>query len=180
MKPTFVAHDLLFSEMIDQATIQQRIQDMGAELSIRYQYKNPLFIGVLNGAFIFLADLVRACGIPCEMDFVRISSYEGLQSSGKVHIQMDTKLDIKNRHLILVEDIVDTGRTLSAYIQELQKQEPASIAIVSLLIKPEALVYDLDVALAGFEIPPRFVIGYGLDYNEQGRHLPGIYQLLEK
>ncbi len=180
MKPTFVAHDLLFSEMIDQAAIQQRIQDMGAALANRYQDKNPIFIGVLNGAFIFLADLVRACGIPCEMDFVRISSYDGLQSSGNVNIQLDTKLSIKDRHLILVEDIVDTGRTLSAYIQELQKQEPASIAIVSLLIKPQALEYDLEVTLAGFEIPPRFVIGYGLDYNEQGRHLSGIYQLVEK
>lgn len=176
---TFKAHDLLFAEMIDTATIQQRVQELGVALTEKYSDKNPLFIGILNGAFIFAADLMRACAMPCEVDFVRISSYAGMQSTGQITLLMELKTEIKDRHVVLVEDIIDTGRTLHCFIQELQKREPASISIASLLLKPEALEYALDIEFLGFEIPNKFVIGYGLDYDEQGRHLGGVYQLVE-
>lgn len=176
----FLAHNLLFEEMIGAVAIQERVQALGAALTAKYSDKNPLFIGILNGAFIFAADLLRACNMACEVDFVRISSYAGLQSTGKISLVMELKMDIKDRHVILVEDIIDTGKTLHYFIQELQKREPASIAIASLLLKPEALEHPLDIEYLGFEIPNKFVIGYGLDYDEQGRQLGGVYQLVEK
>ncbi len=175
----FRANDLSFEEMIDEATIQVRIQELGAQLHQDYLGKNPLFIGVLNGAFLFAADLIRACNIPCEIDFVRMSSYKGMTSSGEVRITLESKIEIKDRHIIIVEDIVDTGTTLSSFCKDIKKQFPASVAIASLLFKPEALKHDLKIDYVGFEIPIRFVIGYGLDYNEQGRHLRSIYQLVE-
>lgn len=179
MNQTFAAHDLLFAEMISEAAIQERIVEMGADLTAKYVDKNPLFVGVLNGAFIFTADLMRACPFACEVDFVRISSYDGLQSTGKIDLIMELKTDIKDRHVIIVEDIIDTGKTLHYFIRELEKRAPASIAIAALLLKPEALEYQLNIDFLGFEIPTKFVIGYGLDYNEQGRHLKGVYQLVE-
>lgn len=179
MSQTFAAHDLLFKMMISEAEIQERVKEMGAELTARYMDKNPLFVGVLNGAFIFTADLMRACNLACEVDFVRISSYAGLQSTGQIDLIMELKTSIKARHLIIVEDIIDTGRTLHHFIAQLKKQEPASIAIATLLLKPEALEYPLDIDFIGFDIPNKFVIGYGLDYDEQGRHLNAIYQLVE-
>lgn len=175
----FLAHDLLFQEMINTGVIQQRVQELGAAITAKYAGKNPLFIGILNGAFIFTADLMRACPMPCEVDFVRIASYEGMQSTGKINLIMELKSKIKDRHVIIVEDIIDTGKTLHHFIKELQKREPASIAIASLLLKPDALEYALDIEFLGFEIPNKFVIGYGLDYDEQGRHLEGVYQLVE-
>ncbi len=180
MKHTVQAHDLLFSEMITPAEIQARVAQIGIALAEKYQATNPLFITVLNGAFVFTADLMRACEIPCEVEFVRLSSYEGLQSSGKIEMLMELKADIRNRPVIVAEDIIDTGRTLHYFIQELKKREPASIAIASLLVKPEALEYALQIDYLGFEIPNKFVIGYGLDYKEQGRNLSGIYQLVEE
>ncbi|MFN7118923.1 MAG: hypoxanthine phosphoribosyltransferase [Saprospiraceae bacterium] len=179
MNQTYAAHDLLFKIMISEAEIQERIREMGVALTAKYQDKNPLFVGVLNGAFIFTADLMRACSLACEVDFVRISSYAGLQSTGKIDLIMELKTEIKDRHVIIVEDIIDTGKTLHYFIQELQKREPASVAIAALLLKPEALEYPMDIDFLGFEIPTKFVIGYGLDYDEQGRHLNAIYQLVE-
>lgn len=180
MKPLFKAHELSFEEMIDEAAIQTRVLALGAEIHTIYQDKNPLFIGILNGAFLFAADLIRACDVPCEIDFIRMSSYKGLKSTGEVKIALESKIEIKDRHIIIVEDIVDTGNTLHAFQQDLKKMQPASVAIATLLSKPEAIQHDLKVDFVGFEIPPKFVIGYGLDYNEQGRHLRGIYKLIEE
>lgn len=176
----FTAHGLLFEEMISEEAIRQRVQELGAALTADYEGKNPLFIGILNGAFIFAADLLRACDMACEVDFVRISSYVGLESTGEIQLVMELKSEIQHRHLILVEDIVDSGKTLHFFIKQLQKRNPASIAIASLLLKPAALQHSLDVKYCGFEIPNQFVIGYGLDYNDQGRQLRGIYQLVEQ
>lgn len=179
MKNTVSAHDLLFSEMITAQEIKERVRALGIELTNQYADKNPLFVSVLNGSFIFTADLVRACEFACEVEFVRISSYDGLQSTGEIKLLMETKNEIRNRHVIVVEDIIDSGKTLHFFVQELKKREPASIAIASLLLKPAVLEYPLQIDFLGFEIPPKFVIGYGLDYNEQGRNLSGIYQLVE-
>ncbi|MDX1941400.1 MAG: hypoxanthine phosphoribosyltransferase [Saprospiraceae bacterium] len=178
MKPTFKAHDLSFEEMINEDAIRARVQEMGTQLRELYFDKNPLFIGVLNGAFLFAADLIRAFESPCEIDFVRMSSYRGLQSLGEVTVSLESKIEIKGRHIIIVEDIVDTGNTLYSFCQGLEKQQPASVTIATLLLKPEAIQCDLKADFVGFEISPKFVIGYGLDYNEQGRHLRGIYQLI--
>ena len=135
---------------------------------------------VLNGAFIFAADLVRACEtLPCETTFVRLSSYIGMASSGEVSTLLGLKEDLKGRHLIVVEDIIDTGKTLHHFTHHLQHLEPASIAVATFLLKPDALVYPIQADYCAFEIENRFVIGYGLDFDEQGRNLEGVYQLTE-
>lgn len=180
MKPRFVAHDLVFEEMMDENAIRNRIVEMGRQIQADYSGKNPLFLGVLNGAFIFAADLIRASNIPCEIDFIRLTSYDGLASTGNIETTLEMKIDVKDRHVIIVEDIVDTGNTLTTFRRELGQAQPASIAIATLLMKPKSLQHDLKVEYIGFNIPPKFVIGCGLDYNEQGRHLRSIYQLIEQ
>lgn len=172
------AHELSFEEYLSAEKIQQRIAVLGASIREQYQDKNPIFIGILNGAFMFAADLVRASNIQCEITFMKVSSYEGMSSTGTLKTQLGLNKDIKDRHIILVEDIVDTGNTFSKLLPELHEANPASIAIATLLLKPTALQHkDLPLAFVGFEIPNKFVIGYGLDYNEAGRQWDSIYQL---
>ena len=177
MSTPIQVHDLFFELLISEEKIQSRVQELGAELAEKFQDKNPLFVGILNGAFVFTADLVRACPIPSEVTFIKVSSYDGLTTTGKVNILLDFQESIENRHLILVEDIVDTGTTFHHLLAQLKDRQPASITIVSLLVKPEALKYPLSIDYKGFSIPNKFVIGYGLDYKEQARNLPAIYQL---
>ena len=179
MKNIVTAHDLSFRPMITPAEIQQRVNEIGAQLTERYRSKNPVFLAVLNGAFIFAADLVRACNIDCEISFIKLKSYQGTQSSGQVIKHIGLEQSLEGRHVIIVEDIVDSGRTLSNFLPELEKEKPASIAIASLLFKPDSLEQDLQIDYIAFEIPSRFVIGYGLDYDGLGRNLRGIYQLTE-
>lgn len=166
-----------FRLMISQEEIRKKVIELGQKIMEDYANDPPLFIGVLNGAFVFAADLMRAVDLSSEVTFVRFSSYRGLSSTGKVQTLLG--LDegtVKGRSVIVVEDIVDTGKTLSVFIEDLKKLEPASVKIAALLLKPEALQHPIHVDYLGFSIPPAFVIGYGLDFNEQGRHLPGIYQ----
>lgn len=172
-------HDLTFEPYMDAETIQQQVKELGARLTKDFKDKRPLFLAVLNGAFIFAADLVRACEMEHEISFIKLSSYEGTESSGKVITQLGLQEDVKNRDVILVEDIVDTGTTLYHYLPTLEKLNPKSISIVTLLQKPSALRFPLTVDYVGFEIPNKFVIGYGLDYNGIGRNLKDIYQLKE-
>ncbi len=171
-------HDLYFKPYISADRIQNRIREMGRELHRQYQGQNPVFLAILNGAFVFAADLVRACDFNCEVTFVKLSSYQGLRSSGRINEVIGLEMDIRDRPVLIVEDIVDSGRTLASFIPRLQSLQPASIEIVSFLLKPEALECDLSIYLTGFEIPNRFVVGYGLDYNGLGRNLPDIYQLI--
>ncbi|MDP4712213.1 MAG: hypoxanthine phosphoribosyltransferase [Saprospiraceae bacterium] len=177
MEKDVMVHGLRFRPLIAAAEIQERVAGMGAAISEAYRDKNPLFLGVLNGCFVFMADLLRHCDIACEVSFIKLSSYEGLQSSGTVKTQIGLETDIRGRHVILVEDIVDTGRTLSAFLPELKAMEPASVALASLVVKPDALAFPLHIDYVGFEIENRFIVGYGLDYNGQARNLPGIFQL---
>ena len=179
MDHTIQVLDHLFEPYISASDIQQKVNDLGKAIHSKYKGKNPIFIIVLNGAYIFAADLVRACGIECEMAFVKLSSYSGLASTGTVTTSLPLPENLKDRHLILVEDIVDTGNTLSRFIPEVQAKDPASIAVASLLVKPTVLQGKVKVDFAGFEIPPEFVVGYGLDYEEHGRHLPGIYKIVK-
>lgn len=175
---TVQAHNLQFRPFIDEATIRQRVLELGAEIRSKYAGKIPVFLSVLNGAFIFTADLVRAFEDACEVSFIKLASYRGMHSSGDVSKLIGLEIDLKNRHVIIVEDIVDTGRTLYTLLPELERLEPASIEIASLLQKPDMLEHPLKVNWVGFEIPSRFVIGYGLDFDGLGRQLSAVYQLL--
>lgn len=172
-------NNLHFKPFIAAETIQQRIEELGVALRERYAGQRPLFIGILNGAFIFTADLVRAAELECEVTFMRLSSYAGLQSTGQVTTNMGLDIEIKDRHVILVEDIIDSGRTLYELTKKMREQGPASVAIATLLLKPDALQFPLEADFVGFSIPSKFVIGYGLDYNQSGRELKEIYQLAE-
>lgn len=172
-------NNLQFKPFIAAETIQQRIDELGVALRERYAGQRPLFIGILNGAFIFTADLVRAAELECEVTFMRLSSYAGLQSTGQVTTNLGLDIEIKDRHVILVEDIIDSGRTLYELTKKMREQGPASVAIATLLLKPDALQFPLEADFVGFSIPSKFVIGYGLDYNQAGRELKEIYQLAE-
>ncbi len=176
MKNSITAHDLSFEPFISEMAITARVKSLGSKVREQYQGKCPLFVGVLNGAFVFAADLVRASGVECEVAFVRLASYEGTASSGKVSTVIGMDFEVKNRHVIVVEDIVDSGRTLHFFFEELQKLEPASITLAALLHKPDALQFPVKIDYLGFEIPNKFVVGYGLDYNGLCRNLPSIYQ----
>lgn len=171
--------DKSFVDFLSDETILKRVSEMGSELSKDYEGKNPLFIVVLNGAFMFASDLFKKLEIPAEITFIRLNSYEEMQSSGKVKELMGLNENIFKRHLVIVEDIVDTGRTMKHLKEELFKLGPASVAVATLLTKPEALIVEMDLEYVGFEIPNKFVVGYGLDYDGHGRNLPHIYQLAE-
>ncbi|NET36947.1 MAG: hypoxanthine phosphoribosyltransferase [Cyanothece sp. SIO1E1] len=171
--------NLSFTSYITEAQIRTRIQALAADMKERYDGLQPIFLGVLNGAFIFAADLLRATDFESVISFIKLSSYRGMKSSGKVASVIGLDIDIKGRHVIIVEDIIDTGNTMHSFIPELKALEPASIALASLLVKPEALQHDIPIDYVGFEIPNRFVVGYGLDYDGLGRQLKDIYQLAE-
>jgi hypoxanthine phosphoribosyltransferase len=167
-----------FSIYLTQEEIQSRVSELGKELSEKYAGQNPIFIGVLNGAYIFLSDLMRTVEIPCEVDFLKLSSYgDEKVSSGQVTDLKDIDANIEGRNVILVEDIVDTGLSMNYLVDKLQKKDPASIATVTLLHKTEATHHDVQLDYVGFEIPTLFVLGYGLDYAQEGRNLAQIYIL---
>ncbi len=171
--------DLSFETYIDKKTIKQRVEEIGKELTKEFKGKNPILLAILNGSFVFAADLVRACNFEHEISFIKLTSYEGTTSSGKVTTQIGLQEDLTDRAVILVEDIIDTGTTIYHFLPTLKKFNPKSITIVSLLQKPTALKFPLKVDYIGFEIPNKFVVGYGLDYNGLGRNLEDIYQLKE-
>lgn len=169
-----------FVPYLSSVEIQKRIAELGKELSEEYKSKLPIFIGVLNGSFMFMADLLKNITINCEMDFFKLSSYGDTKiSSGKVKLVKDLNADITDRHLIIVEDIVDSGLSIK-YIEELiAEHKPASMKVATLLFKPESLKYEVKIDYIGFKIPSKFVIGYGLDYAQKYRNLPSIYALSE-
>lgn len=136
---------------------------------------NPLFVVMLNGAFMFASDLLRAIDVPCEVAFMRMKSYQGTASTGTVDLLQDMHAEISGRTVIVIEDIVDTGATMHALLEHLQRRRPKCVKIASLLFKPESLQYDVSVDYVAFEIPRDFIVGYGLDYDEEGRNLKDIY-----
>ena len=156
--------------------IKQRIEEMGKVLSEEYKDKNPIVIGVLKGVVVFYADMIRQLSVPCEMEFLWISSYEGTNSSGSVVLKRDITADIKDRHVLILEDVFDTGNSLSFVHKHLMEKEPASLKICTLLDKPSRRKpgVTLEADYVGFTIPNAFVVGYGLDYNEKYRNLPYI------
>ena len=167
--------------LFDEYKIQARIKEIGGEISRQYQGKTPVFVGILKGGFVFLSDLIRSITIPIELDFMATSSYgSGTVSSGIVKIRKDIDIDIKDRDVIIIEDIVDSGLTLQYIKEYLSKHEPASVRTCVLLDKPEAHKIDVTFDYVGFNIGNEFVVGYGLDYNELYRNLPYIGILKEE
>lgn len=171
--------DLRFKPYISAEDIQKKIDEMAQQIREEFEGTQPVFLAILNGAFIFAADLIRAVNIESEITFIKLASYKGLESTGKVETLIGLDTDLEDRHIIIVEDIVDSGKTLSEFIPELHKFRPKSVSIASLLLKSEELRYPIDVKFVGFDIPPKFVVGYGLDYDGFGRELSAIYQLAD-
>jgi hypoxanthine phosphoribosyltransferase len=166
--------------LVDEAALQARVAELGAEISADYRDRDLLLIGVQKGAIFFMADLMRQIDLPCEVDFMAISSYgAGVDSSGVVRILKDLDMPIENRNVVIVEDIVDSGLTLSYLLRNLEARHPASVEICALLTKPDRRENDVECRYVGFEIPNRFVIGYGLDFAERYRNLPYIGVLRE-
>ena len=166
--------------LIDEETLGARIAELGAEVSADYEGRDLLLIGVLKGAVFFMADLMRHLTVPCEVDFMAISSYgDATDSSGIVRILKDLDINIEGRHVLVVEDIIDSGLTLSYLIRNLESREPATLEVCALLTKPGRREIEVDVRYVGFEIPNRFVIGYGLDFAERYRNLPYVGVLHE-
>ena len=162
--------------LITEEQLKARIAELGKELSREYADKNPIVVGVLKGVVVFYADMIRQLTVPCQMDFMWISSYEGTNSTGKMKVRQDLSNDIRGRHVLILEDIFDTGNSLDFTIKELSKREPASLKVCTLLDKPERRnpAVNLQADWVGFTIPNEFVVGYGLDYNEYYRNLPFV------
>jgi hypoxanthine phosphoribosyltransferase len=171
--------DKTFEPYIPESLIQEKIKELGEIISKEYQGKKPLFIGVLNGSFMFAADLFKQITIEAEICFIKLASYKGTKSTGNVITAIGLDTDIRDRHLILLEDIIDTGKTMNEFIPQLSHQQPASIKMAVLLHKPDATIYPIQIDYCCFSIPDRFVLGYGLDYDGFGRNLKEIYQLKE-
>lgn len=171
--------DKTFETSIPEATIKERVRQLAQQMSKDLDGKNPVLLGVLNGSFIFAADLMREMTIPCEISFVKLASYQGTTSTGKVHEVLGINEDLSGRHVVIVEDIVDTGRTMKQMVESLGTRNPASIHICTLFVKPDKLEEKLDIEYAAFSIPNDFIVGYGLDYDQQGRGLKEIFTLVE-
>jgi len=170
--------DLEFEILITAENIEERVKAIGAQLSEDYNNSVPVFIGVLNGSFLFIADLIKQVDIPCEINFTKLASYYGgTTSTLKIREDIDLTVDIKGRDVLIIEDIVDTGNTAHYLIEKLKEREPASLRLCSLLLKPAALQKKIEeLKYVGFEIENEFVAGYGLDYKEMGRNLKDIYK----
>ena len=162
--------------LVSQEQIRAKVQEMAAQISAEYADKDPVFVGVLKGVVIFFADMVREISIPCEIDFMCLSSYGGTNSTGEVAVKKDLSVDIKGRHVVILEDIYDTGRSLDFTYKYLLSKKPASLKICTLLDKPERRVEGITLKpeYVGFTIPNEFVVGYGLDFNEHYRNLPYV------
>ena len=173
---TIEIDNLKFIPFISNEEINERISVLGEEISEQYKDKNPVFIGVFNGCFMFMADLMKKITVPCEMSFVKLASYEGTEQ-GEISQLIGVGMDLKNRHIVVVEDVVDSGNSLVHTLEALNGLGVASVSVCTLLIKPSCLQHEFNnINYVGFEIAPEFVIGYGLDYNGLFRNLPEIYK----
>lgn len=167
--------DLHFEPFISHHSIQARVVELANKLTVDYHGKNPIFLSVLNGSFMFTSDLMKSFLAPCEISFIKLASYEGTESTGEVKTIIGLNHSIKNRPVIIIEDIVDTGTTVKKILELVWQYEPASVKIMTLLFKPEALKENMEIDYVGFEIENKFVVGYGLDYDGYGRNLNQIY-----
>lgn len=173
-------HDKKFKISYPESEILEHIKVVADRINKDMAGKNPLLLAVLNGSFIFAADLMRMITIPCEISFVKLASYQGTMSTGKIKEVIGINEDITGRTVIIVEDIIESGLTMKRMIDSLGTRNPESVHICTLLLKPEKLTVDLNIEYAAMEIPNDFIVGYGLDYNQQGRNLRDIYTLVEE
>ncbi|HUQ67244.1 MAG TPA: hypoxanthine phosphoribosyltransferase [Flavitalea sp.] len=172
-------HDKLFDPFLSREEIQARVKAIAAQLNTDYAGRKPLFIAILNGSFIFASDLFKKLQIDAEICFIKLASYKGSKSTGHVVTAIGLDNEIFGRDVVILEDIIDTGKTLTEFLPQLQHQQPASLRIAALLHKAEATAYPVPIDYLGFTIPDKFVVGYGLDYNGLGRNIPEIYKLVE-
>lgn len=170
--------DLQFQPYISASQIDEAVSKMAAKMNEDFKDKNPLFICILKGSFIFASDLYKKITIPSEIEFIRLKSYDGTQSTEHIQTMIGLSANIVDRNIIILEDIVDTGNTLDSLLKDLSKEKPQSISLASLIFKKEAFKKDFEIDYLGFEIENKFIVGYGLDYNEYGRNLPEIYQIV--
>jgi hypoxanthine phosphoribosyltransferase len=169
--------DKTFEPYLKEAAIQEKITALAEQLNQDYAGKRPLFLSILNGAFLFTADLFKQITIEAEVSFIKLASYKGTSSTGNVITAIGLDINVKDRHIIILEDIIDTGKTLHHYLPQLESMQPASVKIAVLLNKKEALIYPVQIDYTCFNIPNKFVVGYGLDYDGLGRNSKDIYQL---
>lgn len=169
--------DKKFVPYLTAAQIDEQIKRLGAEINKDYKGRNPLFIAILNGSFMFASDLFKELDCEPEICFIKLASYKGTKSTGNVITSIGLDESLKGRHVVILEDIVDTGKTLNEFLPQLNDQQPASLKIVALLHKPDALQYPVTIDYLGFSVPDKFLLGYGLDYDGLARNLKEIYQL---
>lgn len=172
-------HDKSFEPYINAADIHSAIARLAQEIERDYAGVRPLFISILNGSFMFSADLFKNLSIEAEICFIKLASYKGTSSTGNVITSIGLDENLNGRDIIILEDIIDTGRTLHAFLPQLKNQQPSSLKICALLHKPESTIHQIKIDYLGFTIPNKFVVGYGLDYDGLGRNLPEIYQLTQ-
>ena len=173
-----IIKDKTFETSMTEAEIKQRVKELAQQMSCDLEGKNPLFLAVLNGAFIFAADLMREMTIPCEISFVKLASYQGTTSTGTIHEVIGINEDLSGRAVVIVEDIVESGLTIKRMMEQIGTRHPASVQVCTLFFKPEQLKEDLKLDYVAFSIPNDFILGYGLDYDQQGRGLKDLYTLV--
>ncbi len=172
-------HNKNFKPYLTQAQLDEQLNIMAHNLNSEYAQKLPLFIAILNGSFMFASDLFKKITIEAEICFIKLASYKGTKSTGNVITSIGLDEPLQGRHVIIIEDIVDTGKTLNEFLPQLASQQPASLKIAALLHKPDALMYPIKIDYLGFNVPNKFLLGYGLDFDGLGRNLKEIYQLVE-
>ncbi len=172
-------HDKYFVPFLSEEELAQEVNNLADQLNVDYKDKRPLFISILNGSFIFSSDLFKKLTIEAEICFIKLASYKGTKSSGQVITAIGLDIDIKGRHIVILEDIIDTGKTMNQFLPQIYNQQPASVKIAVLLHKPEATVFPINIDYICFAIPNKFVLGYGLDYDGLGRNIASLYQLKE-
>jgi hypoxanthine phosphoribosyltransferase len=173
-------HDKSFVPYLPEAIILEKIKELAVELDKDYAGKKPLFIAILNGSFMFASDLFKSLSIEAEICFIKLASYKGTKSTGQVITAIGLDTDINGRHIVILEDIIDTGKTLSEFLPQLHNQHPASLKVAVLLHKPDATVFEVPIDYCCFSIPNKFVLGYGLDYDGLGRNIRELYQLSDE
>lgn len=172
-------NDKNFQPYLTSAMIGEQIKRLATDINRDYVNKRPLFIAILNGSFMFASDLFKELTIDAEICFIKLASYKGTRSTGHVITSIGLDESLKDRHVVIIEDIVDTGKTLNEFMPQLHDQHPASLKIAALLHKPEALKHPITIDYLGFNVPDKFLLGYGLDFDGLGRNLKEIYQLIE-
>jgi len=177
--PVIKVNNKEFEPYLSAADIQERIADLAARINSDYAGKRPIFIAILNGSFMFASDLFKEVNIDAEICFIKLASYKGTRSTGNVITSIGLDEPLKDRHVVIIEDIVDTGNTLHKFLPQLYNQQPASLKIAALLHKPEALEHPIQIDYLGFSVPNKFLLGFGLDFDGLGRNLAEIYKLTE-